>query len=112
MVIVNEKQALKNAIRDEEDEIIVNGKLAKRLSILENLKKNKNCDEINEDIGKFRVVATMSSLGMPVIVAITLIITVGVVSIVAILKNYSIKVKKGVGLDFEVTLDRGCKSCE
>lgn len=106
MVIVNKKQELKDALKNKEETILIRGKLARKISKLEKFKKTEKCDELCENLSKVRAVATISSLGVPVVVAITLIITLGVVSIVAILKNYTIKVKKGEKSGFEVELNK------
>lgn len=105
MVVVKSKKELKRALKIKEKNIVVKGKFAKKVYLLSKF-KGEDCSGFCENMSNKRTMVTMGAIGIPTIVAVTLIITVGAVAIVAILKDYSIKVKKGDGLDFEVELDR------
>lgn len=91
MIVVDNKEDLKTALSNRKQTIVVKGKLAKRLRPLSKIKKAPA--NLNPNISPATGALMIAPLAeIPVAVAITLIITIGVVSIVAILKDYSVKV--------------------
>lgn len=99
---VKTKEELNSALQNKENIIIVKGKLAKKLKPLGIIKKSNKKIDINEKMSSNMAVGSLTGIaGISVAVAITLIITIGVVSIVAILKNYNVVIK-----DDEIRLER------
>lgn len=103
MITAKTKDELKDAVLKREHILVTDKKLAKQLSLLICKKKYETNIE-GLLIGKSNVVAATSlSLltGLTVPVAITLIITVGAVTIVAILCNYRITRKRNGDIELE-----------
>lgn len=97
---VYNKKDLKKAINSGEKSIVVKGKLAKKVELLDKINKNKETN-LSEDISVKRTEGLL--VGLPVSVAITVVITLGVVASIAILKNYRIIIKKK---DIEIVLEK------
>lgn len=101
-MIVTTKVKLKKALQNKENTIVVKGKLAKRIKPLSLLKKSNKKINIDENMSTNAAAGFLSGIaGISVAVAITLIITVGIVAIVAILNDYKMVIK-----DSEITLER------
>lgn len=101
-VVVNNKEQLKKALDSKAEYIIVRGKLAKKLKPLSKVKKSKDTEKLSESMYQAALITYLGVL--PVKVAITLIVTVGVATIVALLKDYNIKYKIG---EEEFVFERG-----
>ena len=103
MVIVKTKEELKNAISRRDHILVTNKNLVKKLTPFMYVKKGSR--DINSLLsGKSNALAgaALSSLtGLPIAVAITLIITVGVVVVIAILSDYKIKRTKDGDIELE-----------
>ncbi|MEG0774383.1 hypothetical protein [Clostridium sp.] len=102
VVTVTTKEELKTALKNKENTILVKGKLAKKIKPLSLLKKSDKKINIDENMSTTAAAGFMSTIaGISVAVAITLIITVGIVGIVAMLNDYKMVIK-----DNEITLER------
>ena len=99
---VTTKEELKTALQNKENTIIVKGKLAKKIKPLSLLKKSNKKLNIDENMSTTAAAGFLSTIaGISVAVAITLIVTIGIVAIVAILNNYRMVVKND-----EIILER------
>ena len=98
--IVYSKKDLNKAIKSGEKSIVVRGKLARKIQLLGKVNKSK-VTNLSEDMSVYRTAGLL--VGLPVSVAITVVITLGVVAIIAILKNYRIVIKKK---DVEIVLEK------
>lgn len=87
---VTTKEELKTAVADGETTIVIKGKLAKRLKPLVKVSGLKG-KMIPMTQGA--AVGALGLTGISTAVAITLIVTVGLVTMVAILKGYTIRYK-------------------
>lgn len=88
-IVVSSKEELKKALQDKENTITVNGKLAKKIRPLALLKKSNKKTNIDENMSTTAAAVVLSGIaGISVAVAITLIVTIGIVAIVAILNDY------------------------
>lgn len=97
---VSTKNELQKAIRNKESKIIVTGSLAKKL------KPFAKANTLNKGtIGTTQsaAVGALGLAGISTAVAITLIVTLGLVVVVAILKDYNVRLKNG---DQEIILER------
>lgn len=103
MVVVKKKSELLDAIKNKEAVIVVQGELAKDVKYLTVIKKSHHANNLSENMSRSGAVGVLTLSGLSTAVAITLIVTVGLVAIVAILKDYTIKVKQG---DDELVLER------
>lgn len=93
---------MKTALQNKENTIIVKGKLAKKIKPLAFLKKTNKKININENISTTSAAGFLIGIaGISVAVAITLIVTISIVAIVAILNNY-----KMVKRDDEIILEK------
>ncbi|GKU29305.1 hypothetical protein [Clostridium folliculivorans] len=99
VVTVTSKDELKTALKNKENTIVVKGKLAKKIKPLSILKKSNK--KINIDKSASTAVAAGALVGIPIAVAITLIVTLGIVAIVAILNDYRMVVRND-----EIVLER------
>ncbi|WDU78839.1 hypothetical protein [Lysinibacillus sp. G01H] len=100
MAYVSSKSELQEAIRKKEKNITVTGSLAKKLKPLA---KTNKLNKSNNPTTQAALVGSLSLAGIGTAVAITLIVTVGLVVIIAILKDYNVTLKNG---DQEVVLER------
>lgn len=93
MVIVKTKEELKQAISRREHIFVANKDLSKKLKLLTYVKCNSKIIYTisNSTSNVIAGTALASSAGVPVVVATTLIVTIGIVCVVAILKDYKIK---------------------
>ncbi|MGX8176300.1 hypothetical protein ACWS7L_02285 [Exiguobacterium artemiae] len=91
---------LKVALANKEPRIVIRGKLAKQLKPLTKLNK-QSASNIPTSQGALVASFTLSGIGTAV--AITLIVTIGIVSIVAMLKNYNMVLRSG---DSELVLEK------
>lgn len=93
MIIVKTKEELKQVISRGEHIFVDNKDLSNKLKILTYVKYNSTIiDTISNSKSNLIAGATLASLaGVPVAVAITLISTLGIVCVVAILKDYKIR---------------------
>lgn len=98
--IVYSKKELNQAIKNGETSIVVRGKLARKIQLLGRVNKAK-VTNLSKDMSVYRTASLLT--GLPVSVAITVVITLGVVAIIAILKNYRIVIKKK---DVEIVLEK------
>lgn len=102
IVTVTTKEELKTALQNNENIIIVKGKLAKKIKPLSLLKKSNKKLNIDESMSTTAAAGFLSGIaGISVAVAITLIVTIDIVAIVAILTNYRMVVKND-----EIILER------
>lgn len=102
MVVVKTKEELKTALQNKESTIIVKGKLAKKIKPLALIKKSKDKINLNENMKANAAAGILTEIGgISAAVAIVLIVTIGIVAIVAILNDY-----KMVVMDDEITLER------
>ena len=99
-IIVYTKGELKEAIQRGDKHIIVKGKLAKKIQPFSKVKKSQ-VSNLSSSMSANMVAGVL--VDVPTVVAITLIITIGVVTIVAILKNYRIIIRKP---DEEIILEK------
>lgn len=92
MIIVKTKDELKDAVLKREHILVTDKKLAKLLSSLIHVKKDRSyIEDLLYVKSDFLAASMISSLGaIPISVAITLIVTIGLVTIIAILRNYRI----------------------
>lgn len=103
-VVVTTKSQLEDALKNKESSIIVRGKLAKKIFPLSIFKHKHVPMNLSTNMGFAEASGALSSLvGIPVVVAITLIVTIGLVAIIAILRDYRIVHRKG---DSETILER------
>lgn len=100
MVVVSSKSELQEAIRKKEKNITVTGPLAKKIKPLA---KTNKLNKSNIPTTQVALVGSLSLAGIGTAVAITLIVTVGLVVVIAILKDYNVTLKNG---DQEVVLER------
>ena len=93
MVTVKTKEELKQAVSRGEHIFVANKDLSKKLKPLTYVKCNyTTIDTISSSKSNAMAGAALASLaGVPVVVAITLIVTIGIVCVVAILKDYKIR---------------------
>ena len=92
MIIVKTKDELKDAVLKREHILVTDKKLAKLFSSLIHVKKDRSyIEDLLYVKSDFLAASMISSLGaIPISVAITLIVTIGLVTIIAILRNYRI----------------------
>lgn len=91
MVLVTDKTGLKEAVKNLEQEIIVTGKFAKMLKPF--TYKRKKSVNINPTDTHYMAAGAIASsfVGLSVSVALTLIITLGIVTIIAIFRDYDVE---------------------
>lgn len=104
MVVINNKNELLSALNIGENIIVVRGDLANEIKYLTTIKNTEYINDLSKDMPRSRAVGVLTLSGLSTAVAITSIVTIGIVSIVAILKNYTIRVKQG---ENEIVLERG-----
>lgn len=93
-VEVRTKEELNNALQNKCDVIIAKGGFAKKLKPLTIIKKSNKKLDINEKMSSSALAGSLTGIaGISVAVAITLIITIGIVSTIAILKDYNIEIR-------------------
>lgn len=100
MVTVYDKKSLKRAVTKKEDIIVVKGKLARKLRPLAKIKgaavvNNNSTKGVRMDASINTAAAgalISSTYVIPVSVSIILIITVGLVAIIAIFNDYNMRI--------------------
>ena len=103
-VQVTTKEELKYALQNKENIIIVKGKLVKKIKPLLIFKKSNKKVNLDEKMSMNMAVGCLTGLaGISVVVAITLILTIGIVAIISILNNYRMVIKDD---EIEIILER------
>ncbi|MBK5241939.1 hypothetical protein [Clostridium sp.] len=102
-VMVKTAKELKEVLNNKEERIIIKGRLAKKIKPLSIIKMSNKNIGLKETMRKNMVAGSLTLAGMAASVAIALIVTIGVVSIVVILNDYRIVYKNG---DDEIILER------
>ena len=93
--------AKKKEEKRREKKKIEKGLETEKIKTLSKVKKTSDTSKLSYNMTQGALASVL--VGIPTVVAITLIITVGIVAVVAILKDYTIKYKSG---DDEVILQR------
>ncbi|MEB1809753.1 MAG: hypothetical protein LPK26_21085 [Bacillaceae bacterium] len=100
-VHVSTMSELKDAVKQKRERIVVDGKLANKLSILA---KVKDKPDVHPGMSTSQLAGSLAGVAaVPVAVWITLIIATGVTVIVGLLLGYNLKVKVG---DNELVFDK------
>ncbi|KDN57631.1 hypothetical protein [Exiguobacterium sp. AB2] len=95
-VTVRTAKELKKAVLNKEKNILVEGKLAKKLEPLEKLKNAKNGPDVDSNTNPMTAaVGLASATAIPTGVWVLIIVSLSLIVLFALYKNYDMEVSKG-----------------